>query len=151
MVESVKSLDEVFKSFTAGKNEIANKEFTKLNKDCGLIDKAYTNTDVDLIFTKFKSKTAKVLTYDQFLLCLEDISKKKKVDVSVIKDKIVSSGGPHFIGTKTDYVKFHDDKSTYTGVYAKGGPSTVDGGKGIISDISQTCDRSSADVRGVKK
>ena len=151
MVESIKSLDEVFKSFSAGKNEIANKEFTKLNKDCGLIDKAYTGTDVDLIFSKFKSKTAKVLTYDQFLACLEDIAKKKKVDVSAIKEKICSAGGPTFVGTKTDYVKFHDDKSTYTGVYAKGGPSTVDTGKGIISDISQTCDRSSADVRGVKK
>jgi hypothetical protein len=23
-------------------------------------------------------------------------------------------------------VRLHDDKSTYTGVYAKGGPSTVD-------------------------
>jgi hypothetical protein len=28
--------------------------------------------------------------------------------------------------TKVDQVRLHDDKSTYTGVYAQGGPSTVD-------------------------
>ena len=45
-----------------------------------------------------------------------------------------------------------NDKSQYTGVYARGGPTTVDAGRGgMVSDISQTCDRSAADVRGVKK
>ena len=34
-------------------------------------------------------------------------------------------------------MKFHDDKSTYTGVYAKGGPTNVDvGGSGKIGDLS---------------
>ena len=28
--------------------------------------------------------------------------------------------------TKADNVRFHDDKSTYTGVYARGGPTNVD-------------------------
>ncbi len=64
--------------------------------------------------------------------------------------KVLKAGGPAFTGTKADKVKFHDDKSLYTGVHAKGGPSTVDKGAGI-SDISQLCDRTSADVRGVKK
>ena len=36
-------------------------------------------------------------------------------------------------------------QSTYTGVYANGGPTNVDG-KG---DLSELCDRSSANVRGV--
>lgn len=61
----------------------------------------------------------------------------------------MKTGGPKFAGTKADHVKFHDDKNLYTGVYAKGGPTNVDRDK--ISDISQTCDRSAADVRGVKK
>lgn len=63
----------------------------------------------------------------------------------------MSVGGPVFTGTKAEAVKYHDDKSLYTGVYGQGGPSTVDAGKGMISDISQLCDRSGADVRGVKK
>lgn len=66
-------------------------------------------------------------------------------------DQICSVGGPIFTGTKAKKVKLHDDKSTYTGVYAKGGPSTVDFGKTVINDIRHLCDRSEADVRGVKK
>jgi len=48
-------------------------------------------------------------------------------------------------------VKYHDDKSLYTGVHANGGPSTVDAGNGMISDISQLVNRGDADVRGVLK
>jgi len=54
-----------------------------------------------------------------------------------------------FSGTKADAVKYHDDKSLYTGVYAAGGPSNVDAGNGMISDISQLCNRGDADVRGI--
>ena len=77
---------------------------------------------------------------------------KKGTTKEALIEHILSHGGPTYHGTKADYVKFHDDKSTYTGVYAKGGPSTVDvGGSGKISDISQLCDKSGANVRGVKK
>lgn len=43
----------------------------------------------------------------------------KGVEPGSIEDMISSSGGPKTQATKADYVKFHDDKSTYTGVYAK--------------------------------
>ena len=128
---------------------MSNKEFIKINKDSLLIFKAFSTNDIDILFSKVKTKTAKVLTYDQFLTALKEIAIKKKVDVSVIEEKLKSSGGPQFKGTKTEYVKMHDDKSTYTGVYAKGGPTNVD--KHNVIDISQTCDRSGADVRGIKK
>lgn len=60
-------------------------------------------------------------------------------------------GGPIFTGTKTEKIKWHDDKTSYTGVYARGGPSTLDIGKTVIRDISELCNRSEADVRGVLK
>lgn len=47
---------------------------------------------------------------------------------------VAESKGPKLAGTKAEANKFHDDKSLYTGVHAKGGPSTVDTDK--ISDIS---------------
>lgn len=95
-----------------------------------------------------------------------------------LKSKLNSASGPKTQATTPDYVKFHDDKvlypftahhqqifihlalasccrnpyivflflqSTYTGVYANGGPTNVDG-KG---DLSELCDRSDANVRGV--
>jgi hypothetical protein len=149
-MESTKyTLEDIFKSYNNGKSEMANKDFAKLNKDCGLCDKKYTTTDVDLVFTKVKDKTSKVISFEQFKEALKQIATKKGSDFEAVSAQVISSGGPTFTGTKADYVKFHDDKSLYTGVYAKGGPTNVD--KGNVSDISSICDRTSSDVRGVKK
>lgn len=45
-------------------------------------------------------------------------------------------------------MQFHDDKSTYTGVYASGGPTNVE--KAKLGGLAYLLDRSPADVRGVK-
>lgn len=146
------TLLDVFKSFTGGKSEMESKPYTKLYKDCGIIDKKFTVNDADINFSKVKSGKVKVITFDQFEKTLELAAAKKGTTKESLVEHVIAKGGPTYHGTKADYVKFHDDKSTYTGVYAKGGPSTVDvGGTGKISDISQLCDRTSADVRGVKK
>jgi len=39
------------------------KTFAKVTKDCHLIDKKLTPTDVDLIFAKVKDKAARKITY----------------------------------------------------------------------------------------
>jgi hypothetical protein len=59
--------------------------------------------------------------------------------------QLLAAGGPKTVATKCEDVRLHDDKTTYTGVYAKGGPTNVDGAQ----DISQLCDRSPANVRGM--
>ena len=51
-------------------------------------------------------------------------------------------------GTQAQANKFHDDKALYTGVHAKGGPSTIDTDK--VADIGNLLDRTEADVRGRK-
>ena len=150
-MEAGHSLQEVFTSFAAGK-EMDGKTFAKLAKDCGLLDKKLTTTDIDLVFAKIKDKSARKITYDQFKAGVAQMAGKKGITEDQLSQQIVSTGGPKFQGTKADFVKFHDDKSLYTGVYAKGGPTNVDAGRGGgISDISQLCDRTGADVRGIKK
>ena len=79
---------------------------------------------------------------------LEQFATKKGVTLDDVVAKVGSSQGPLLAGTKAQATRFHDDKDQYTGVYANGGPSTV-GGTGQVSDISQICDRTGADVRGV--
>lgn len=145
------NLESVFHSYCSGKNEMSSKEFLKLNKDCGLIDKNYTLNDVDIYFVKLKDKSSKNINYSQFEGAIKLISSKKGVSFDDLVKQICSKGGAKYTGTKADYVKFHDDKSLYTGVYAKGGPTNFDASTGKISDISQLCDRTKADVRGVKK
>lgn len=150
-MESGKTLESVFKAFAAGP-EMDGKTFAKVSKDCGLLDKKLTPTDVDLVFAKIKDKTARKINFAQFKTGVAHFATKKGIPEADCQALIVKAGGPHFEGTKADFVKFHDDKSTYTGVYAKGGPTNVDAGRGgQVSDISQTCDRTASDVRGIKK
>lgn len=145
------NLKSIFEAFAAGK-EMDGKTFAKVAKDCKLLDTKLTTTDIDLMFAKVKDKSLRKINYDQFKAGLKLMADKKGVSEDQIHQAICSTGGPQFQGTKADFVKFHDDKSTYTGVYAKGGPTNVDAGRGgMVSDISQTCDRTSADVRGIKK
>ena len=147
-----KSLKDVFHSFTGGKPEMESKQFSKLCKECKLIDKKFGINDIDIVFAKVKSGKVKTITFAEFENALAEIAKRKGSTKEAIEKAIKSHGGATYSGTKADYVKFHDDKTTYTGVYAKGGPSVVDAGRGgMVSDISQTCNRQAADVRGVLK
>ncbi|DBA79157.1 hypothetical protein WJX77_005720 [Trebouxia sp. C0004] len=125
--------------------ELEGSKFKKLCTDCGLLDKKFTVTDVDLMFVKSKTKGSQKLTFPEFEKALELIAEKKGISLDDLKSKLTSASGPKTQATTPDYVKFHDDKSTYTGVYANGGPTSVDG-KG---DLSELCDRSDANVRGV--
>jgi hypothetical protein len=47
------------------------KQFAKLVKDTGLLDKKLTTTDVDLIFAKIKDKAARKITYPEFEMGLD--------------------------------------------------------------------------------
>ena len=114
-------------------------------------EKSFTINDIDIVFAKVKSGKLKTINFPEFKKAIGEIAIKKNTPEN-IEAAILQHGGATYSGTKADYVKFHDDKSTYTGVYAKGGPTTVDAGRGgMVSDISQTCNRSAADVRGVVK
>ena len=130
MVESesnIPSIDQVFKNFTGGKNEMDNKQMIKMCKDCKVLDKKVTSTDVDITFTKHSNKTNKKCNLSQWKLVLADFAKKKGITEEEMHMVLRKVGVKKFDGaTKTDNVRLHDDKSNYTGVYAKGGPSTVD-------------------------
>ena len=145
------ALKQVFADYCGGQKTMDGKSFAKLAKDTKLIDKKLTNTDVDLIFARVKDKSERRITYAQFANGLQEFATKKGATLEAVQSKVAASKGPILAGTKADAVKFHDDKNLYTGVYAQGGPSTVDAGNGKISDISQLCDRTGADVRGVKR
>lgn len=140
-------LEGVFYAFTHDSPNMDGRTFVKLCKDCKTLDKSYTPTDADLIFTKVKAKGAKSITYAEFENAIALIAEKKKLSMQELSAQIASASGPVYSGTRALPNKFHDDKSLYTGVHANGGPSTIDGN---INDISQVLDRSAANVRGVK-
>jgi len=83
-----------------------------------LLDKKLTATDIDLIFAKVKDKAARKINYKQFSNAIAECATKKGTTFEALSEKLCATGGPVFTGTKADNVKYHDDKSLYTGVYA---------------------------------
>lgn len=121
-----KTLKSTFDSFNGTQKTMEGKTFAKVAKDCKLIDKKMTATDIDLIFAKVKDKAERRITYAQFEKALELCAEKKGADLEAIKEAVMGSSGPAFTGTKAEANKFHDDPNLYTGVHAHGGPTTVD-------------------------
>ncbi|XP_049624639.1 tubulin polymerization-promoting protein family member 2 [Suncus etruscus] len=59
-------------------NEMNNKNFAKLCKDCGIIDgKAVTSTDVDIVFSKVKAKNTRNITFLQFQEAMKELGQKR--------------------------------------------------------------------------
>lgn len=61
--EAAGSLQEVFNNFSAGAAEIDGKTFAKFAKDCKILDKKLTATDIDLVFAKVKDKSARKISF----------------------------------------------------------------------------------------
>jgi hypothetical protein len=59
-------LQEVFSGFTGGAAEMDGKTFAKMAKDCKILDKNLTATDIDLVFAKVKDKAARKINFTQF-------------------------------------------------------------------------------------
>merc|ERR1712232_1070879 len=117
--------DVVFKSFCGeGKLDMDGKSFAKLCKDSQLLDRNFTSIDADLVFAKAVPKGQRRMDSDHFAAALSHVAAKKSVSVCVVQAAVASCGGPVLHATVTDAVRFHDDKSTYTGMHTYAGPAT---------------------------
>ncbi|CAK0783737.1 hypothetical protein CVIRNUC_006936 [Coccomyxa viridis] len=138
-----------FASFGAREHteEMDGAKFAKLCRDSKLLSRTVTASDADLFFAKVKTKGARKINFQQFVDALSLIAAKKGISLGEAADTVVAANGPCVSGTKADYVKFHDDKSTYTGVYKKGGPTCVEPGK----RLSDLVDRSQANAMASRR
>lgn len=78
------ALEESFRRFAihgdtrATGKELHGKNWSKLCKDCGVIDgKNVTLTDVDIVFSKVKKKTSRTITFEEFKVALGELARKK--------------------------------------------------------------------------
>lgn len=92
------------------------------------------------------------------------VAQRKNLPLDDLLEKM-QGDGPEYKGTQMEAVRLYDDKRTFTGVHAHGGPSTVDRkGKGTFGEyapneptggtrvtLADLCDRSTPDIRGVNK
>ncbi|KAM9851858.1 tubulin polymerization-promoting protein isoform 1-T1 [Aulostomus maculatus] len=80
----VTALEESFRRFAihgdtrATGKDMHGKNWSKLCKDCGVIDgKNVTLTDVDIVFSKVKKKSCRTITFDEFKVALGELARKK--------------------------------------------------------------------------
>ena len=144
-------LEKPFAQYTNNSPEMNGRTFVKVFQDNHLIGKDLSSTDLDIIFSKIKTKGSLKINLMQFKEGVRLAAERKKVDLAVICEKLAASTGPRLQGTKAQKVELHDNKSTYTGVYAKGGPSTYDKGNNKVVDLSDLANRKQANLRGVNK
>nr|XP_025043037.1 tubulin polymerization-promoting protein family member 3 [Pelodiscus sinensis] len=78
------ALEDTFRKFAiygdtkAAGHEMNGKNWAKLCKDCKVMDgKGVTSTDVDIVFSKVKGKTARVISYEEFKKALEELAPKR--------------------------------------------------------------------------
>uniref|UniRef100_A0A9J8AFM0 Tubulin polymerization-promoting protein family member 3 n=2 Tax=Cyprinus carpio TaxID=7962 RepID=A0A9J8AFM0_CYPCA len=105
--------------------EMNGKNWAKLCKDCKVIDsKNVTSTDVDIVFTKVKAKTSRVITYEEFQKALEELAPKRfknqsKEEALQSIYKLIEGKEPANVGVtkvaKTGTVDRLTDTSKYTG------------------------------------
>ncbi|XP_033476135.1 tubulin polymerization-promoting protein family member 3 [Epinephelus lanceolatus] len=105
--------------------ELNGKNWAKLCKDCKIIDgKNVTGTDVDIVFSKVKQKTSRVITYEEFQRALEELASKRFKGQSTEKArdsifKLVEGKEPTNVGVtkvaKAGAVDRLTDASRYTG------------------------------------
>ncbi|CCW60595.1 unnamed protein product [Phytomonas sp. EM1] len=127
---------EAFASFGCGPTtEMDNSHFSKMLKEAKVIGKVFTATDADLLFNKIKRKGERKIIFEEFTgrAIPEIAAKLKKSEEAVVE--MISNASPQARATKTDNVKFHDDKSSYTGVYKAGGPSNIDRNSASLAGV----------------
>ncbi|XP_051234165.1 tubulin polymerization-promoting protein family member 3 isoform X1 [Dicentrarchus labrax] len=105
--------------------ELNGKNWAKLCKDCKIIDgKNVTATDVDIVFSKVKQKTSRVITYEEFRRALDELGPKRFKGQSkeealesifrLVEGKEPSNAGVTKVA-KTAAVDRLTDASRYTG------------------------------------
>ncbi|XP_038662757.1 tubulin polymerization-promoting protein family member 3-like [Scyliorhinus canicula] len=128
---NMETLQESFKKFAAygdtkaTGNEMTGKNWSKLCKDCKIIDgKAVTSTDVDIVFSKVKAKTARVITFAEFKNALAELAPKRfkgksKEEAIEAAYKLIAGKDPASVGvtkvTKAGAVDRLTDATKYTG------------------------------------
>lgn len=129
-----------------------NKNFSKCCKDCKIIDgKKVTSTDVDITFSKYKTKGARTITYDQFEKAVLDLGSKRfgpdelvdKLRNLLTPDKVANAGVTKT--SKTGGVDKMTDASQYTGSHkerfdASGKGKGMEGRKDLVENTGYVGD-----------
>jgi len=113
----------VFQTYQGGDKKFESRDLHKLCQDCCLYDRKFTRNDCDVVYSSAKVKGQKTINFDAFKDCIRGIAKKKQVPVKAVQAAVAEreDEGIRMDATQADAVRFHDDKTTYTGMHATDG------------------------------
>ncbi|XP_072139545.1 tubulin polymerization-promoting protein isoform X1 [Mobula birostris] len=109
-MEELSALEEAFRRFAvhgdtrATGRDMNGKNWSKLCKDCNIIDKKnVTTTDVDIVFSKVKPKSFRTINFDQFKDALQELAQKRfkgKNEEEAIQEihKLIEGNSPLIAG-----------------------------------------------------
>lgn len=110
--------------------ELDSSRFAKLCKDTALLGPAFEAHDVDVVFAQAaRGQESRRLDFDAFCVALAAVAERRSVPAADVVRSVVGASGPADNSTAhapSEFVRFHDDKTTFTGVHARGGPSVVE-------------------------
>ncbi|NXP71807.1 TPPP2 protein, partial [Ramphastos sulfuratus] len=117
----------VYGDTSASGNDMTGKNFSKMCKECGVMDgKAVTSTDVDIVFNKVKTKGACTITFGEFQqamkeLCVKRFKGKSPEEALQAVYGLIEGKEPGHVGatkaTKVGGVERLTDTSKYTGTH----------------------------------
>lgn len=128
---------DLFAMFGMGGHSVESKvlsldsaRFAKLCRDSNIISRPNHTKELDIVFSKCVPHNCRKMDYEHFLASVSRMSIAIDLSLSQLCKRIMSCAGPTSRCTKSAYVKLHDDRSLFTGIYARGGPdvgpTTVD-------------------------
>lgn len=96
--------------------------FAKLCRDSNMISKPHHVKELDIVFSKYVPLNCKRMDFEHFLASISGMSVAIGLSMTEICKRIMACDGPSSRCTKSSFVKLHDDRSLFTGIYARGGP-----------------------------
>lgn len=107
--DGTSSYQEVFQAFCGPRNAMDGAAFSKLCKDCRLLDRRFSPADADLIFTKVCPRGHRRIGLEQFEEAVWLIGRKRGLEYGSLLESIANSAGPLLKATQTqaEVTKFH--------------------------------------------
>mmetsp|Transcript_68770 Transcript_68770/g.151480 ORF Transcript_68770/g.151480 Transcript_68770/m.151480 type:complete len:367 (-) Transcript_68770:64-1164(-) len=113
--DGTSSYQEVFQAFCGPRSGMDGKAFSKLCKDCGLLDRRFSAADADLIFAKVCPRGGRRIGMEQFEEAVWLIGRKRGMDYGCLLDSIANSAGPLLKTAQADLPSMSKSLSTRGG------------------------------------
>ena len=90
--DEIETLRAAFKALAAPHGEVASVKMKQIARECGFIGGKVTQADVDLQFARVKARDQVRITFDQFLIVLSALAKRKGVPETEFKSAVIKRG-----------------------------------------------------------